>query len=101
MARELQGLLAIHNSVLNLKSNFLRRAVISDESEELKRRREGAKLAREREILREKERWEKEREEINRSQTPPMRGARNTGGGEGAGRGGQVCDHTEGPGGQL
>ena len=54
-------------------------------SEELKRRREGAKLAREREILREKERWEKEREEINRSQTPPMRGARNTGGGEGAG----------------
>ena len=85
MARELQGLLAIHNSVLNLKPNFLRRAVISDESEELKRRREGAKLAREREILREKERWEKEREEINRSQTPPMRGARNTGGGEGAG----------------
>ena len=42
-------------------------------------------MAREREILREKERWEKEREEINRSQTPPMRGARNTGGGEGAG----------------
>ena len=87
MARELQGLLAIHNSVLNLKPNFLRRAVISDESEELKRRREGAKLAREREILREKERWEKEREERkrSRSRTPPMRGARNTGGGEGAG----------------
>ena len=87
MARELHGLLAIHNSVLNLKPNFLRRAVISDESEELKRRREGAKLAREREILREKERWEKEREERkrSRSRTPPMRGARNTGGGEGAG----------------
>ena len=51
LARELQGLLAIHNFC---KSNYLRRAVISDESEELKRRREGAKLAREREILKEK-----------------------------------------------
>ena len=84
MARELQGLLAIHNFC---KSNYLRRAVISDESEELKRRREGAKLAREREILREKERWEREKEgeerNRSRSRTPPMRGARNTG--EGAG----------------
>ena len=44
-------------------------------------------MEREREILREKERWEREKEgeerNRSRSRTPPMRGARNTG--EGAG----------------